>query len=74
MSKAEPAPPPHVTAAINGRVIPEFKAWFMAEGLKVDDLDHFSVQPVDNLRDWVFKVHLVDGRIRLFPILFPVLH
>ncbi len=70
----ETAVPPHVTAAINERVLPEFKAWGVASGLELDDLDHFSVQPVDNLRDWVFKAHLVDGRVRVFPILFPVVH
>ncbi len=74
MSDKERSIPPHVTAALKEKVTPALQAWFVSEGLQVADLDYFSVQPVNNMRDWVLKVHLTDERVRVFPMRFPVMH
>jgi hypothetical protein len=64
--------PKHVLDAINARILPAMREWVLADRINPEDISHMSFQPHENRRDWVLKVHMLDGRVRIFPINFTV--
>lgn len=66
--------PERVLRAIKDRIIPAMTAWVVADRIDPSGIERLSVQAHENRRDYVFLVHMYDGRTRVFPIEFPVLH
>ena len=56
-------------------VAPKLAAWAETERLDfAEDVSHCSCQRHENRVDWVFKVHRMDGRCKVFPIMIGAVH
>lgn len=61
--------PVAVVRTIYEEVVPQFKAWVRSAQVDViADFESMDCQRHENLRDWVWKIHLRDGTTRVFHV------